>query len=197
MNHCKDCRFWKTKESQYPMFETPTGDYGDYRECHIFESRNGQPENQKPMAYAIDQEAYAATLLTAPTFGCPQWEAKEEPPEDEPRLEAIVFATARQLQAIEQLIGLRPELCFTGDNGRTVYAEAGPSIIAALWEHRRLPNETNPEWDQLDHQVRMDLLAMAAESHRWHEEGEMDDYRVQEFSHCYPGLPMLCSATLP
>ena len=190
MTKCKDCRFWKNAEGQPPFyFEEPTGEGKDYGQCPLFLTYSGQPEDNETMAYAIDREIYAASVMTAPDFGCSQGEPKDKPgnPSSEP-MQAVISATPDQLAAIRELLDSPPELCFIAENGVAVYEDAGHSILTALWKHEQRDPDTQPDWDELPHEVRRSLLVMAAESPQWHHGGTLDEYRISELKEAYPQL---------
>jgi hypothetical protein len=59
MGECKDCKWWNGKA-----------------ECEISRSEDNKATNAQSTAVAYDAEGYHAVLITAPTFGCNQFEAK-------------------------------------------------------------------------------------------------------------------------
>jgi len=76
MNRCKNCKHWGESER------------AQYRICRIACSRDGDPmrdvgddydllPNDGALAFALDGSEYSARLITAPDFGCVQWEACE------------------------------------------------------------------------------------------------------------------------
>lgn len=70
MNRCKTCRWWEPSDHK----ATPQG----YRECRLTLTSNNRHEYPQTLAFSLDDEYYAALLVTAPDFGCVQWEQKED-----------------------------------------------------------------------------------------------------------------------
>lgn len=69
MGHCKDCRHWDTEVFSWEM---------GYGHCRGLE--DGEPYKPLPLAYTVGISAQGASakLMTAPDFGCVQWEARAD-----------------------------------------------------------------------------------------------------------------------
>ncbi len=68
VERCKNCTWW---------------DYYDdvnWAKCNLTETEDGRPLLPQTRAVAKDSEQYAAYLLTAPDFGCIQFEPKAVQP---------------------------------------------------------------------------------------------------------------------
>ena len=103
-------------------------------------------------------------------------------------VQAMTTATPSQLDTARKQLGLNFDLCYTADNGVTIFEEAGPSILQELIRRLGPNTPVNPLWDQLDHHTRQALLQLAAESPKWDTQGVLDDYRVEEFLQEHPHL---------
>ncbi len=84
---CKDCKHWHSfaawweEEGQYG-YDSPDEVYSEwarrrYGSCNLAESNGDNPKNPETKAIAIDGERYSASLMTAPDFGCNQFQAKD------------------------------------------------------------------------------------------------------------------------
>ncbi len=69
IGHCKDCRWWELPEGYAP-------DDGAWGTCIRAGTIDGSPKDRNTLAEAHDGEQYVGYLLTAPAFGCVQWESK-------------------------------------------------------------------------------------------------------------------------
>ena len=69
---CKDCRYWRERESEdrYVGMMAPVQE--GWRYCTLTE----MSEAPQGRAVALDGEDYFAVLHTAPDFGCVEFEAK-------------------------------------------------------------------------------------------------------------------------
>ena len=66
------------------------------------------------------------------------------------------------------------------DNGVAIYTDEGDTILQRYSE-QYANGAARPEWNQLAPDVRMGLMAAAAESPRWRRTGDLDPYRIAEF----------------
>ena len=98
-----------------------------------------------------------------------------------PTLQAIVHATQQQLDHIRDHHGITYEICQVFDNGVTIYEDSGDTILQRYAEFRHLPLSAVPTWDTLHPDAQQGLMAMAADSPQWDSEGNLDEYRVQQF----------------
>lgn len=71
---CRNCRHWEKLE--VPISQMPNR--ADHGECKMT-TCGETPEIEATIAVAVDYEAYGARLVTAPHFGCVQFEKKERP----------------------------------------------------------------------------------------------------------------------
>lgn len=72
---CATCRWWGTVEihSHEPSPKT-------WKACAQTHSVYGKPARlEQGRSIAQDYESYEAILMTAPDFGCNQWQARDEP----------------------------------------------------------------------------------------------------------------------
>ena len=67
------------------------------------------------------------------------------------------------------------------DNGIVIYEEEIGIILQRYAEQRKAPLEDMPDEVQLSPSVRIGLMAMAAKSPKWKSQGELDDYRMEQF----------------
>jgi hypothetical protein len=66
---CATCKWWLEQEFAA---------VNSWRICDLTVLRGGDaPKYPESRAYAEDAESYRAWLVTAPDFGCVQWERKE------------------------------------------------------------------------------------------------------------------------
>lgn len=70
---CKDCRWWSTEHRLGWLSDRSDG----RGHCERAESEDGQPVDKDSLAYTEDGESYRAILITAPDFGCVQFQARE------------------------------------------------------------------------------------------------------------------------
>jgi hypothetical protein len=66
---CKDCRHWRDPQERGELGEV-------WGFCGKADSKDARPVDASTRAYALDGEAYDARLVTAPDFGCSQFEIK-------------------------------------------------------------------------------------------------------------------------
>lgn len=68
--HCQDCKYWRALigPEYYPEVHRTWG------QCSLGASAGGLPAEVHTRAFASDSEEYAASLMTAPDFGCVQFE---------------------------------------------------------------------------------------------------------------------------
>lgn len=72
---CRDCQWWGDDERRY--FDGDDRYSDGYRVCRLADSDGVRPCNEQTKAYAIDAESFIGNLLTAPDFGCVQFEARD------------------------------------------------------------------------------------------------------------------------
>ena len=75
MNQCKNCRWWDRdlRRMTPTQKDTVPSSYGF---CEITASGNDKPEYPETLAYGLDYEDYGGILVTAPNFGCVQYEPR-------------------------------------------------------------------------------------------------------------------------
>lgn len=73
--HCKDCVWWEIDQEAEVLWADilPKG----WHYCRMTISASDEPEQPTTLAFALDHESYKAELLTAPAFGCIQFEQRE------------------------------------------------------------------------------------------------------------------------
>lgn len=74
---CRDCRWWGEKDNDLLWagdIRHPT----DRHHCMLTYWDGQRPDWSHTKAYAVDGDNFLAILLTAPDFGCVQFEAKPE-----------------------------------------------------------------------------------------------------------------------
>jgi hypothetical protein len=72
---CKNCKHWEDRKG---FDENIPEKYSEYKSCAIADGKAGEgPIIDGAKAFAVDAEYYYAVLVTAPEFGCNQFEVKE------------------------------------------------------------------------------------------------------------------------
>ena len=72
MSLCRDCRHWdRTYKAESP-------EHSEWGDCLLAREDAGESAVPETLAVAWDAERNHAGLLTAPTFGCVQFEPKRE-----------------------------------------------------------------------------------------------------------------------
>ena len=105
-------------------------------------------------------------------------------------IQATIHATQNQLDHLSRDLGIKYEICQVFENGTIIYDDSGEAILQRYAEQRGKPPSEVPIWDNLDHQVKTGLMAMAAESPHWGSEGDLDQYRIQQFEQQFPELSL-------
>ena len=95
--------------------------------------------------------------------------------------QAIVTATAETLRTINEQESSRVDAYQVFDNDVVMYDDEGYTILQRYAEQRSASPEETPDWDKLPQATRNGLMAMAAESPRWKSQGDLDDYRMEQF----------------
>lgn len=78
MGLCKDCKHWQAQTTKHPS-EIVLDDtkYPHHGFCGKAETYESNPLQGESLALASDTDCFKAYLLTAPSFGCVQFEEKE------------------------------------------------------------------------------------------------------------------------
>jgi hypothetical protein len=78
---CDGCRYWVSPDHPGDV-ECSFYEAGRFGYCKIACSKNGEPENRRQLAFAIDYGEESAHLRTKPEFSCSQWQEKEARSDD-------------------------------------------------------------------------------------------------------------------
>lgn len=70
MPHCRDCRFWDREHAWL-------AEGSAHGRCARGDGVDGQPSDASSLAFADDRASHQAIMLTAPTFGCVQFQPKD------------------------------------------------------------------------------------------------------------------------
>lgn len=71
MPRCRDCKWWSPED--YHDDRRPEG----WGECGLATTKSGYREQPQALMMACDPDEYEAGLLTAPDFGCVQFESRD------------------------------------------------------------------------------------------------------------------------
>lgn len=82
MPRCRDCRWWTpgvvTPNALHMEALSEAAERG-WGLCLLTGSRSNEPEHETTAAFVIEGDRYEGALITAPEFGCTQFQAREEP----------------------------------------------------------------------------------------------------------------------
>ena len=76
MGHCKDCKWWDHEHppDMYFTIQRLRDKYATWRMCRQTDTEEMNPVHSESKALAIEE--WSATLMTAPDFGCVQFEQR-------------------------------------------------------------------------------------------------------------------------